>query len=257
MNNIVKSMSLQTTEITSEKIIVLYNEDINNTLFEEIQNSHRPLAIDTEASGLNLHRDYLCLIQIAFDSKFILIKVNHNSTEDKDINNNDIINNRIHDIINNRINNRKKYPNLCAIFESKKIKKIFHYGRFDIAMIYSYFGVLCKNVFCTKIASRLVRTYTDRHGLQALIRDVLKKQIPKDRDQQCCDWADPELTNAQIDYAINDVKYLEDLHDKLTERLVRERLVNLAEETFKYLPYRAVLDFFSRDDIFSHEISRN
>lgn len=232
MNN---KPSLEISEIFGDKLIYLDDTDISDYLYKQILESNNPLCIDTEASGLDLRRDYLCAIQIAFGDRFIVIKIAKSKSIES---------------------NRLKYPNLCALLQDKKVLKIFHFGRFDIGIMYAYFGVLCENVFCTKVASFLVRTYTDRHGLAAVIRDVLEKQIPKDRDQQCSDWAAKTLKQAQIEYAINDVKYLEDLYQKLSERLVREERSEIAEAIFKFLPHRAMLDYLGWTwDIFSHTAS--
>lgn len=171
------------------------------------------VAIDTETTGLNLFRDRLCLVQLCFgDSKCYLIRIVPN----------------------------KKYPNLCKVLTNKKMKKIFHYGRFDIAMLYMHFGVLTQNVFCTKIASKMVRTYTERHGLPNLCRELLGIEISK--EQQSSDWGALELSDAQKTYAAADVLYLHRISEILQEKLVREDRNKLAEKCFEFLPWRAMLD---------------
>lgn len=217
------------------RVIILEHEDISDQLLEEILESEsKPVAIDTEASGLVLNRDYLCVVQLAFNNKYIVITVERNLSHAA---------------------NKKKYKNLCKILTSADVVKIFHYGRFDIAMMYTYFGELCQNVFCTKIASRLVRTYTEKHGLQALVKEMLNKQMLK--EYQCSDWASGCLTEAQIDYAVADVKHLESLYYLLMERLIREERMEVATKAFEFLPYMSLLDVMGwSEDIFSHSVKR-
>ena len=143
-------------------------------------------------------------------------------------------------------------PNLCALLENPDVLKLFHFGRFDIAAMFNAFGALTAPVYCTKIASRLVRTYTDRHGLAKLLQEMLQIDISK--QQQSSDWGAAELTQAQIDYAASDVLYLHQLKAVLDERLAREGRTAMAAAAFNYLPDRAALDLagWPEIDIFAH-----
>jgi ribonuclease D len=143
-------------------------------------------------------------------------------------------------------------PNLCAMLEDPETLKLFHFGRFDIAAMYNAFGALTAPVFCTKIASKLVRTYTDRHGLKNLLQELLNIDISK--YQQSSDWGAAELTKAQLEYAASDVLYLHQLRDAFLERLAREDRLEIAQECFDFLPARAKLDLMGwpEIDIFSH-----
>ena len=155
------------------------------------------VAIDTETLGLNPHRDRLCVVQISpGDGSADVIQI---------------------------AAGQKKAPNLAAILKNRRITKLFHYGRFDIAVLYNALGVLAEPVFCTKIASRLSRTYTDRHGLKDLCSELIGVSLSK--VQQSSDWAAETLSPEQLDYAASDVLYLHQLRDKLTHRLVRENRV--------------------------------
>ena len=171
------------------------------------------IAIDTETTGLNLFRDRLCLVQMSFGNDCYLLQ----------------------------ISKENKYPNFVKMLKNPKICKIFHYGRFDIAMLYRHFNVLVNYpIFCTKIASIMARTYTDKHGLKNLSKELLKIEINK--EQQSSDWGAYELTEAQKQYAAHDVLYLHELKSKLTEMLVRENSMKITENCFKFLPTRAHLD---------------
>ncbi|MEO1046253.1 MAG: ribonuclease D [Pseudomonadota bacterium] len=185
------------------------------------------LAVDTETMGLNTPRDRLCLVQISDggDDEHLV-----RFTPDSDY----------------------AAPNLKAVLADPGRIKLYHFGRFDLAAIKYYLGVMAEPVFCTKIASRLVRTYTDRHGLKELVREMLGKEISK--QQQSSDWGAPELSTAQQDYAASDVRYLHDLRDALTQRLVREKRLDMAEACFAFLPHRAELDLIGwpEIDIFAH-----
>jgi ribonuclease D len=147
---------------------------------------------------------------------------------------------------------QKKAPNLAAILRNRRITKLFHYGRFDIAVLYHAFGVMAEPVFCTKIASRLTRTYTDRHGLKDLCSELIGVSLSK--VQQSSDWAAETLSPEQLEYAASDVLYLHQLRDKLAERLARENRVKEAEACFRFLPTRAKLDLMGwpETDIFAH-----
>lgn len=184
------------------------------------------VAIDTETLGLNPHRDRLCVVQLSpGDGTADVVQIEAG---------------------------QKKAPNLVALLRSRKITKIFHYGRFDIAVLYHTFGVTTEPVFCTKIASRLTRTYTDRHGLKDLVHELLGVNLSK--QQQSSDWAAETLTKEQLEYAASDVLYLHKLREILIQRLKREKRTELAEACFRFLPTRAKLDLagWEVEDIFSH-----
>ena len=186
-----------------------------------------PVAVDTETMGLQLGRDRLCLVQIADgrgDEHLV------------------------------RFAPRSDYaaPNLKAVLADPARLKLYHFARFDLASIRAYLGVMAEPVYCTKTASRLIRTYTDRHGLKELVRELLGQEISK--QQQTSDWGAPELSDAQKDYAASDVRYLHGLKEKLDERLEREGRMRLAQACFDFLPHRALLDLagWPEVDIFAH-----
>ena len=187
-----------------------------------------PVAVDTETMGLITPRDRLCLVQIS-DGKGDehLVRFGPGSSFDA--------------------------PNLKAVLADPARVKLYHFARFDLAAIEHYLGVVAAPVFCTKIASKLVRTYTDRHGLKDLVRELLGKEVSK--QQQSSDWGAPELSDAQLDYAASDVRYLHEMQTILIERLAREGRTELAQACFDFLPYRARLDLagWPDHDIFSHE----
>ncbi len=184
------------------------------------------VAIDCETMGLNFQRDRLCLVQLSGGdgvAHMVQIAVGQNSA-----------------------------PNLCKLLTDAKILKIFHFGRFDIAALLRAFGVLTSPVYCTKIASKLVRTYSDRHGLKILLQELLDTDISK--QQQSSDWGSETLTDAQLEYAASDVLFLHRLRDELNLRLKREGRLDLAKSCFDFLPTRARLDLFGwpETDIFAH-----
>jgi ribonuclease D len=184
------------------------------------------VAIDCETMGLNPHRDRLCVIQMSSgDGNAHLVQVAKGQTE---------------------------APNLTKMLEDPKVLKLFHFGRFDIAAMFNAFGALTAPVYCTKIASKLVRTYTDRHGLKNLLQELLSVDVSK--QQQMSDWGAKKLTDAQLDYAASDVLYLHGLREKLNERLAREGRSEVAQACFDFLPTRAKLDLagWPEQDIFSH-----
>lgn len=184
------------------------------------------VAIDCETMGLNPHRDRLCLIQMSGgDGNCHLVQVAVGQTD---------------------------APNLCKILADPDVLKLFHYGRFDIAAMLNAFGTVTAPVYCTKIASKLIRTYTDRHGLKNLLQDLLKVDISK--FQQQSDWGADTLSKAQLEYAASDVLYLHQLRDALNLRLARENRTNMAQACFDFLPMRAQLDLagWPEQDIFSH-----
>ena len=184
------------------------------------------VAIDTETLGLNPHRDRLCVVQLSpGDGTADVVQI---------------------------APGQKKAPNIAALLRDRKTTKIFHFGRFDIAVLFNAFGVMAQPVFCTKIASRLTRTYTDRHGLKDVVGELLDVMISK--QQQSSDWAAEELTQAQLEYAASDVLHLHALRGKLNARLEREGRMKEAEACFTFLPTRAKLDLMGWDeeDIFAH-----
>ena len=184
------------------------------------------VAVDCEAMGLNPYRDRLCVVQLSSgDGDTHIVQI------EKD---------------------QKKAQNLTRLLENKNILKLFHFGRYDIAILYSTFGLLASPVYCTKIASKIARTYTDRHGLKYLLTELLDIDISK--QQQSSDWGAKTLSQAQIEYAATDVLYLHRLREKLDEMLERENRTNLVEECFKFLPFRAALDVkgWNGNDIFEH-----
>jgi ribonuclease D len=185
------------------------------------------VAIDTETLGLNLQRDRLCVVQLSpGDGTADVVQIARGQTS---------------------------APNLEKLLRDPKVTKIFHFGRFDIAMLNRAFGVEIAPVYCTKIASKLCRTYTDRHGLKDLVRELLGIELSK--QQQSSDWAAEELSEAQLSYAASDVLYLHQLRDKLDMMLAREGRSAMAQACFDFLPQRARLDLmgWNDQDIFSHE----
>ncbi|MEP4249822.1 ribonuclease D [Tateyamaria sp.] len=184
------------------------------------------VAIDCETMGLHPHRDRLCVVQLsAGDGDAHVVQIKQGQT---------------------------KAPNLCKILVDPNVLKLFHFGRFDIAAMQNAFGAVTAPVYCTKIASRLVRTYTDRHGLKNLLQEMLGVDISK--QQQSSDWGADTLTKAQVEYAASDVLYLHRLRDVLNERLVREGRMEIAQGCFDFLPMRANLDLvgWPDTDIFAH-----
>ena len=184
------------------------------------------VAIDTETLGLNPNRDRLCLAQLsAGDDVCHAVQFAPNAYA---------------------------APNLKKLLADPKVTKLFHFARFDIAMFKKYLGVECKPVYCTKIASKLVRTYTDRHGLKDLVRELLGVDLSK--EQQSSDWGAAELTEKQLAYAANDVAYLHQLKTALDAMLAREGRTHLAQACFDFLPTRAELDLegWEETDIFAH-----
>ena len=186
-----------------------------------------PVAIDTETMGLNPMRDRLCLVQIS-DGKGDehLVRFKPGSSYDA--------------------------PVLKAILTDPNRLKLFHFARFDIAAMQHAMGVVTAPVYCTKIASRLIRTYTDRHGLKELVRELLGQDVSK--QQQSSDWGAAELSDAQKDYAASDVRFLHRMKDVLDQRLIREGRMEIAQSCFDFLPTRAALDLagWPEADIFAH-----
>ncbi len=184
------------------------------------------VAIDCETMGLHPHRDRLCVVQMSGgDGNAHLVQIAKGQTE---------------------------APNLCRMLADTQVLKLFHFGRFDIAAMYNAFGTLAAPVYCTKIASKLVRTYTDRHGLKNLLQEMLGVDVSK--QQQSSDWGAAQLTQAQLAYAASDVLYLHALREKLDANLAREGRSELAQSCFDFLPTRALLDLkgWPETDIFAH-----
>lgn len=201
--------------------IRLHRGDLPN-----LSNYGREVAIDTETMGLNPHRDRLCLVQLSpGDGSADVIQIPQDLTE---------------------------APNLVRLLTDPAVTKIFHYARFDVAVLQQRFGVVTGPIYCTKIASRLVRTYTDRHGLKELARELLNVDLSK--QQQSSDWGNEKLTDAQLDYAASDVLYLHDLKRHLDRMLKRENRMELAKSCFDFVQTRCALDLlgWEETDIFAH-----
>lgn len=184
------------------------------------------VAIDTETMGLNPHRDRLCVVQLSpGDGSADVVQIPKGHTD---------------------------APNLKALLANPAVTKIFHFARFDVAVLYQTFGIMTGPIYCTKIASRLTRTYTDRHGLKDLVREVLNIDLSK--QQQSSDWGSDSLTEPQLAYAASDVLHLHALRERLDAMLVREGRSQLAQACFDFLSTRALLDLqgWAEEDIFAH-----
>ncbi len=189
------------------------------------------VAIDTEAMGLRAHRDRLCLVQLsAGDGACHLVQFPRSKGAEDDY----------------------AAPNLKALLADGRVTKLFHFARFDVGLMYRYLGVVCAPVYCTKIASKLARTYTDRHSLKELCRELIGVEMSK--EQQSSDWGRAQLTPEQLMYAASDVLYLHRLRQRLDEMLARENRQELAEACFRFVPARARLDVegWPDEDIFAH-----
>ena len=204
--------------------IFLYNNDIPSNLVIDCD-----IAIDTETMGLNLFRDRLCVLQFSLGD-----------------NNSHLV-----------VFDGKDYsaPNLKKALSNHKIQKIFHFGRFDLAIIKKYLGLSLQNIFCTKLASKLTRTYSDSHGLKELCRELLGVNLSK--QQQSSDWGNISLTNDQQEYAARDVLFLHQIRDKLSYMLERDNREDLAKSVFNFLSIRVELDLNgfgeeSKPDLFAH-----
>ena len=189
------------------------------------------IAVDTETMGLCHMRDRLCLVQLSNgDGTAHLVQIPPNT---------------------DKTSARKAAPNLCALLTNPKQTKLFHYARFDMGILQHHFGVNVAGVYCTKIASKLARTYTNQHGLKALLAELLDMDISK--QQQSSDWGAEHLSKEQIAYAATDVLYLHQLRQKLDSILIRENRAALAQACFDFLPHRVALDSSGwHDDIFIH-----
>lgn len=207
--------------------IYLYQNDIPTSFKEQAITS---LSIDTETTGLNIGRDRLCLVQFCI-----------NESQD------------VHLVQFYGAHPNYSAPNLKTLLSDPKINKIFHFARFDIAVLEYFFSISLENIFCTKIASKLTRTFTDRHSLKELVKEHIGQDLSK--QQQTSNWGNKDLTEDQKQYAANDVLYLYRLKQYLYDLLKREERVALAEECFKFLPTRARLDLLKWDenkDFFAH-----
>ena len=187
-----------------------------------------PIAVDTEAMGLVPGRDRLCLVQLS------------DGTGDEHL-------------VRFKSDSDYSAPNLKALLGDPNRLKLYHFARFDVGIMQAYLGIIAAPLYCTRTASRLVRTYTDRHGLKDLVKELLNVDLSK--QQQTSDWGAGELSDAQREYAASDVRYLHQLKEKLDERLEREDRVSLAQACFDFLPARALLDIagWAEQDIFAHD----
>ena len=204
--------------------IHLHEEDLPT----EVVFADGPIAVDTEAMGLIPGRDRLCLVQLA-DGKGDEHLVRFGKGSDY------------------------AAPNLKALLSDPNRLKLYHFARFDVAAMRAYLGIVAAPLYCTRTASRLVRTYTDRHGLKDLVKELLCIEISK--QQQTSDWGADELSDAQREYAASDVRFLHQLKEKLDARLLRENRMELAQACFDFLPYRALLDLagWAEQDVFAHD----
>ena len=205
---------------------LFYNDLPNNTL----KSFKSEISIDTETLGLNIKRDRLCLIQLRNETnkKVYLIKF------DEDL-------------------SPKLSKNLKKLLENTKLTKIFHYSRFDMAVLKENLNISVKNIFCTKVASKLTRTYSSKHGLKDLVYETLNIQL--DKTEQSSDWSKKRLTKKQIDYAMNDVLYLSEIKNSLNEKLISQKRLKLFNSIMKFMEIRVQLDLqgWEETDIFSHK----
>jgi ribonuclease D len=204
--------------------IHFHEEDLGS----EVRFADGPIAVDTEAMGLVAGRDRLCVVQLS-DGKGDEHLVRFKRGSDYSA------------------------PNLKAVLGDPGRLKLYHFARFDVGMIHAYLGIVAAPLYCTRTASRLVRTYTDRHGLKDLVKELLNIDLSK--AQQTSDWGADDLSDAQREYAASDVRYLHALKDKLDERLAREDRTALVQACFDFLPARALLDIagWAEQDIFAHD----
>lgn len=201
----------------------LFQSDLDEEMLENYKKDNR-LAIDCEMMGLNPRRDRLCVVQIC-DSRnqFSIIQI---------------------------LPDQKSAPRLQSLLEDPEIVKVFHFARMDLLFLNTHLGIRVNPIFCTKIASKLSRTYTDKHGLKDLIREFFSENM--DKKNQSSDWGKKVLTKDQIDYAAEDVRYLISLEGILTEMLIREKRHELAEECFKFVPTLIQLDYLEMKDTLEH-----
>src|SRR6478672_7922188 len=204
--------------------VIFHEEDLAG----DVRFADGPIAIDTEAMGLVPGRDRLCVVQLS-DGK------------------------GDEHLVRFRRGSDYSAPNLKSLLADSDRLKLYHFARFDLGIMSAYLGIMAGPVYCTRTASRLVRTYTDRHGLKELVKELLNVDLSK--QQQTSDWGADDLTDAQRDYAASDVRYLHQLKEKLDERLEREGRTALAQACFEFLPTRALLDLagWPEQDIFAHD----
>lgn len=209
--------------------IIYHNNDLPEDILSQ---NHSSVAIDTEAMGLNNNRDRLCVVQLSFgDGVAHIVHLSNNLSNANDY--------------------CKTSPNLKKLLIMPEILKIFHFARFDVAILQHSFNIIMENLYCTKIASRLARTYTDNHGLKDLCYDLLNIKLSK--QQQSSDWGADQLTNEQLEYAAKDVLYLHQLKEKLDSMLTRENRTWLAKKCFDFIPARAYMDVKGwGEDILEH-----
>jgi len=207
-----------------ELAVTLHEEDLP----ADVRFADGPIAIDTEAMGLVPGRDRLCLVQLS-DGK------------------------GDEHLVHFRRGSDYSAPNLKALLSDSNRLKLYHFARFDVGIMQAYLGIMAAPLYCTRTASRLVRTYTDRHGLKDLVKELLNVDLSK--QQQTSDWGADQLSDAQREYAASDVRYLHALKEKLDERLAREDRTALAQACFDFLPARALLDIagWPEQDIFAHD----
>ena len=205
----------------------LFQNDLPNKVLKSFKGD---ISIDTETLGLNIKRDRLCLIQLRneIDKKVYLIKFEEDLSP-------------------------KFSKNIKILLENKSLTKIFHFGRFDMAVIKENLKINVKNVFCTKIASKLTRTYSSRHGLKDLVSEILDIQL--DKTEQSSDWSKKKLTKKQIEYAMNDVLYLSKIKNSLNDKLINQKRLKLFKSLMKFLEIRVDLDLQGWEgiDIFAHK----
>jgi ribonuclease D len=219
-------MSRQTLNRSLTKVVDPMTIRLHRGDLPDLSRYTDSVAIDTETMGLNPHRDRLCVVQLSpgdGSADVVQIPVGHTDA-----------------------------PNLKKLLGDPKVTKIFHFARFDLAALYNGLGVMPAPVYCTKIASRLCRTYTDRHGLKDLVREILNVDLSK--QQQSSDWGTAKLSDAQLAYAASDVLHLHALRERLNVMLAREHRAELAQACFDFLPTRAKLDLsgWAEQDIFAH-----
>lgn len=204
--------------------IYFHEEDLG----EDVRFADGPIAVDTEAMGLVPGRDRLCVVQLS-DGRGDEHLVRFSPPSDYSA------------------------PRLKALLGDPDRLKLYHFARFDVGIMSKYLNIVAAPLYCTRTASRLVRTYTDRHGLKDLVKELLGHDLSK--QQQCSDWGAAEISEAQREYAASDVRYLHALKEKLDERLARENRMDLAQACFDFLPYRALLDIagWPDQDIFAHD----
>ncbi|NUN64056.1 ribonuclease D [Pseudanabaena biceps] len=202
----------------------VFDNDIDFETLQEYLGSEA-IAIDTEAMGLIPRRDRLCLVQICNAQDTVsIVRIGHGVTQ---------------------------APNLKFLFEAPDVTKIFHFARFDVAMLEAHLSIATHPIFCTKIASKLARTYTDKHGLKELVRELEKVDL--DKTSQCSDWGSvQDLSEEQLKYAANDVRYLISVHQKLITMLIRENRYDLAKACFAHIPTLVYLDLLGYADVFAH-----